>query len=162
MSYSDSALEKKLSDLNNSQQSIQQLSLWLIHHRKHSDSIIKIWYKEMIKSQPAKKLTYLYLANDVIQNSRKKCPELAKQFAPSVRKVVEHLAHIKLEANTVKSIGRLITIWQERSIFDDKTLADMRKFWAKKQPDLDAPAEAEPGTPPMKKIKSGSQIDGNN
>jgi len=61
MSYSESALERKLVELNNSQQSIQQLSLWLIHHRKHHVSIIKTWYKEMIKTTPAKKLTFLYL-----------------------------------------------------------------------------------------------------
>ena len=40
--YSEPALEKKLSDLNNSAQSIQQLSLWLIHHRKHYHSIVKV------------------------------------------------------------------------------------------------------------------------
>ncbi len=33
--FSESALDKKLSDLNSSAQSIQQLSLWVIHHRKH-------------------------------------------------------------------------------------------------------------------------------
>lgn len=33
--FSEGSFEKKLSELNNSAQSIQQLSLWLIHHRKH-------------------------------------------------------------------------------------------------------------------------------
>ena len=33
-SFSESALEKKLSELSNSQQSVQTLSLWLIHHRE--------------------------------------------------------------------------------------------------------------------------------
>jgi len=146
-----------MSELNNSQQSIQQLSLWLIHHRKHSESIIKIWYKEMIKSQPSKKLTYLYLANDVIQNSKKKCPELSTQFAPSVRKAIEHLAHTKLETNTVRSIGRLITIWEERSIFDDKNLSEMKKLWDKKSAEVEVANDNEPGTPPpMKKIKPGN------
>lgn len=47
--FSEAALEKKLAELNNSQQSIQTLSLWLIHHRKHHVSIVKIWLKEFTK-----------------------------------------------------------------------------------------------------------------
>lgn len=66
MSYSESALEKKLAELNNSQQSIQQLSLWLIHHRKHHVSIIKVWFKDILKITPAKKLTLLYLVRPFI------------------------------------------------------------------------------------------------
>ena len=51
--FSDAALEKKLAELNNSQQSIQTLSLWLIHHRKHHASIVKIWLKEFTKGNLA-------------------------------------------------------------------------------------------------------------
>lgn len=49
MSFTESTLVKKLLDLNNSQQSIQTLSLWLIHHRKHHANIVKTWYKELQK-----------------------------------------------------------------------------------------------------------------
>lgn len=44
-SFSEASLAKKLLDLNNSQQSIQTLSLWLIHHRKHSKVIVNVWLK---------------------------------------------------------------------------------------------------------------------
>lgn len=40
-------LEKKLIQLNDSQQSIQTLSLWLIHHRKHHKSVVQTWYKSL-------------------------------------------------------------------------------------------------------------------
>lgn len=49
--FTESALIKKLVDLNPSQQSIQTLSLWLIHHRKHHSNIVKSWYKEMQKGK---------------------------------------------------------------------------------------------------------------
>ena len=45
-SFSEANFVKKLTDLNNSQQSIQTLSLWLIHHRKHSKTIVDVWLKE--------------------------------------------------------------------------------------------------------------------
>lgn len=47
--FTETALIKKLLELNASQQSIQTLSLWLIHHRKHYANIVKSWYKELMK-----------------------------------------------------------------------------------------------------------------
>ena len=47
--FSEAALEKKLSELSNSQQSVQTLSLWLIHHRKHSQTIVTVWLNELKK-----------------------------------------------------------------------------------------------------------------
>ena len=90
--FTQQAFEKKLSELNTSQQSIQTLSLWLIHHRKHYKTIVQTWFKELKKGwlikvifchqlsfllffpevKPSRRLIFMYLANDVIQNSRKK------------------------------------------------------------------------------------------
>ena len=50
-SFSDQNFVKKLTELNGTQQSIQTLSLWLIHHRKHSKSIIQVWYRELQKGK---------------------------------------------------------------------------------------------------------------
>lgn len=49
--FSEAALEKKLSELSNSQQSVQTLSLWLIHHRKHSRTIVNVWSNELKKGK---------------------------------------------------------------------------------------------------------------
>jgi regulator of Ty1 transposition protein 103 len=49
--FTESALAKKLADLNSSQQSIQTLSLWLIHHRKHHATIVKVWFRELQKGK---------------------------------------------------------------------------------------------------------------
>ena len=46
-SFNESNLIKKMTELNPSQQSIQTLSLWLIHHRKRARSIVDIWIKEL-------------------------------------------------------------------------------------------------------------------
>ena len=114
--FSETALETKLKDLNQSQQSIQTLSLWLIHHRKHAKKIVLTWKKLLVQSKFArffatnlflncsgsrlyafytliylltvaqpKKLTFLYLANDVIQTSKKKGPEFSQEFEGKCR-----------------------------------------------------------------------------
>lgn len=50
-SFSSATLEKKLGDLSNTQHSVQTLSLWLIHHRKHAKAIVQAWYKELTKGK---------------------------------------------------------------------------------------------------------------
>jgi len=162
--YSEPALERKLSDLNNSAQSIQQLSLWLIHHRKHYHSIVKVWFKELGKSPTAtRKLTLLYLANDVVQNSKKKHPEIAKEFGSVMVKVMSHLSHVKdIDAKTVKSVARLLSIWQDRNIFEPKVQSEMAKVWTAKS--LEASSTKDSGNdngastpPPNKKQKLDSR-----
>lgn len=63
--FSEAALEKKLSELSNSQQSVQTLSLWLIHHRKHSKAIVSVWYNELKKGKSAK-LMYVIWSGSVL------------------------------------------------------------------------------------------------
>lgn len=47
--FTSIALEKRLGELNNSAQTIQTFSLWLIHHRKHHKTIVQTWFKELKK-----------------------------------------------------------------------------------------------------------------
>ncbi|XP_029362051.1 regulation of nuclear pre-mRNA domain-containing protein 1B isoform X2 [Echeneis naucrates] len=115
-SFSESALEKKLSELSSSQQSVQTLSLWIIHHRKHSALIVRVWHRELKKAKSNRKLTFLYLANDVIQNSKKKGPEFTKDFETVL---VDACSHVASEADEgcKKHMERLLNIWKERNLY---------------------------------------------
>ncbi|MCJ8742037.1 hypothetical protein PDJAM_G00077560 [Pangasius djambal] len=115
-SFSESALEKKLSELSNSQQSVQTLSLWIIHHRKHSGAIVRVWHKELKKAKSSRKLTFLYLANDVIQNSKKKGPEFTRDFEGVLVDACSHVAR-ETDESCRKHMERLLNIWQERSLY---------------------------------------------
>ncbi|KAG5281653.1 hypothetical protein AALO_G00047310 [Alosa alosa] len=115
-SFSESALEKKLSELSNSQQSVQTLSLWIIHHRKHSSLIVRVWHREMKKAKSNRKLTFLYLANDVIQNSKKKGPEFTRDFEGVLVDACSHVAR-EADEGCKRPMERLLTIWQERSLY---------------------------------------------
>jgi regulator of Ty1 transposition protein 103 len=145
--FSDAALEKKLAELNNSQQSIQTLSLWLIHHRKHHASIVKIWLKEFTKgskkipkstfpikfqhfyflAKDSRKLTFIYLVNDVIQNSRKKGPEFRDHFGPILAPALKLMGQAVNDENTQKRLERILNIWGDRNMFDSKQIAEFRK-----------------------------------
>ncbi|UYV76128.1 RPRD1A [Cordylochernes scorpioides] len=139
--FSESALEKKLDELNNSQHCIQTLSLWLIHHRKHHKIVIQVWLKELKKAPPRKKLTFVYLANDVIQNSRKKGNEYIKEFITVLPKAFS-LVNQQADDKTKTALGRILDIWQERNIYDKAQLEKL------KQALLGKKKKAAPHTPP--------------
>ncbi|XP_075023049.1 regulation of nuclear pre-mRNA domain-containing protein 1B isoform X5 [Calonectris borealis] len=124
-SFSESALEKKLSELSNSQQSVQTLSLWLIHHRKHAGPIVSVWHRELRKAKSSRKLTFLYLANDVIQNSKRKGPEFTREFESVL---VDAFSHVAREADEgcKKPLERLLNIWQERSVYGSEFIQQLK------------------------------------
>ncbi|CAG2195827.1 RTT103 [Mytilus edulis] len=120
-SFTDSNFVKKLSELNNTQQSIQTLSLWLIHHRKHSKTITQVWLRELQKVRPSMRLIYMYLANDVIQNSKKKGPEFTRDFATVMTDAFAS-ATKDAEEKVKKSVDRILNIWQERGVYSKNTI----------------------------------------
>ncbi|XP_044152775.1 regulation of nuclear pre-mRNA domain-containing protein 1B isoform X1 [Bufo gargarizans] len=124
-SFTEPALEKKLSELSNSQQSVQTLSLWLIHHRKHAASIVGVWQRELKKAKPSRKLTFLYLANDVIQNSKRKGPEFTREFESVL---LDAFSHVSSEADDGcrKPLERLLHIWQERGVYSADFIQQLR------------------------------------
>ncbi|XP_062360753.1 regulation of nuclear pre-mRNA domain-containing protein 1B isoform X3 [Cinclus cinclus] len=130
-SFSESALEKKLSELSNSQQSVQTLSLWLIHHRKHAGPIVAVWHRELRKAKSSRKLTFLYLANDVIQNSKRKGPEFTREFESVL---VDAFSHVAREADEgcKKPLERLLNIWQERSVYGSEFIQQLKLYGEKK------------------------------
>ncbi|XP_055841982.1 regulation of nuclear pre-mRNA domain-containing protein 1B [Episyrphus balteatus] len=147
--FTESALLKKLQELNSSQQSIQTLSLWLIHHRKHHQAIIKTWYRELQNVPESKKLTFMYLANDVIQNSKKKGPEYGREFGVVLQKVFAYIGENCSNDKLFGSLGRILNIWEERGVYDNKLIADYRAKLNK----VSEPKESAPPTKEKDKEK---------
>lgn len=129
MSFSSSALEKKLGELSNSQQSIQTLSLWLIHHRKHAKTVVDVWLKQLIKAKASKKLTYMYLCNDVLQNSRRKGAEFNKEFVQVLPSAITHCSK-ELTPEMQKSLERIIGIWSQRGVYDSGMIEKLQSSLA--------------------------------
>lgn len=70
----------------------------------------------MKKAKSNRKLTFLYLANDVIQNSKKKGPEFTRDFEGVLVDACSHVAR-EADEGCKKHMERLLTIWQERSLY---------------------------------------------
>ena len=106
--FSEQALQEKLERLSSSQDSIETLSLWMIHHRLHASASVEAWLQCFVNCEfnscdyyggclifmitcaagPDKRLLLIYLANDILQNSRRRgADEFLELFKPPLRRV---------------------------------------------------------------------------
>ncbi|CAD6188270.1 unnamed protein product [Caenorhabditis auriculariae] len=120
--YSEVALKEKLHRLTNHPDSIQSLSSWIIQNSKYRESIIRVWSKDARKeSNAARIVNLLYLANDVVQNCRKVCPELKDHFFPVLESVIKHSAR-NPPPEIERVLPKLVKVWREREVFSQSQL----------------------------------------
>lgn len=92
-----------------------------------------------------RKLMFMYLANDVIQNSKKKGPEFGKEFETVLPKAFEHMKGF--DEKTRERLNRLLQIWEERGVYDKVQIAEFKAAFKPHQSEKDSVP------PPKKKAK---------
>ncbi|XP_049933159.1 uncharacterized protein LOC116249911 isoform X2 [Nymphaea colorata] len=131
--FSSQILAEKLSKLNNSQQSIETLSHWCIFHRKKAKQVVETWEKLFSSSQKDQCISFLYLANDILQNSRRKGSEFVNEFwkvlPGALNKVVKND-----DEHGKRVVLRLIDIWEERKVFGSRGSGLKDEMLAKEPP----------------------------
>jgi len=85
----------------------------------------------------------MYLANDVIQNSKKKGPEFGKEFETVLAKAFEHMKGF--DEKTRERLNRLLQIWEERGVYDKAQIAEFKTAFTE--------SEKDSAPPPKKKMK---------
>lgn len=114
--FSEEILADKLAKLNNTQQCIETLSHWCIYHRKDAELIVQTWAKQFHNSGNEQKVPFLYLANDILQNSKRNGTEFVEEFWKVLPTMLKDLAE-KGDDRGKKTVSRLVDIWQERRVF---------------------------------------------
>ncbi|KAK6912942.1 CID domain [Dillenia turbinata] len=116
-------LVEKLAKLNSSQQSVESillaLSHWCIFHMNKAKQVVEIWERQFHCSPREQRLAFLYLANDILQNSRRKGAEFVGEFW----RVLPDALHDVI--NNGDDFGRnatlrLINIWEDRKVFGSR------------------------------------------
>ena len=74
-------LVEKLSACNQTQQSIEAVSKWLLFYSQDAATIVTFWSEEMARAPAERRLALLYLANHVVQEGRKKGKDWMEQFS---------------------------------------------------------------------------------
>ncbi|VDP29580.1 unnamed protein product [Soboliphyme baturini] len=128
--FSEIIVQRKLQELTNTKQSIQTLSLWLLHHRKHAAEIVELWYRQVKREKRSDRLIVLfYLANDVIQNSRRKYPIFAENFRSFVQRAVMY-AKQYMDPQAMTTLRRIVEVWEQRSIYSRDFLNVLKSEFA--------------------------------
>ncbi|KAK4892822.1 hypothetical protein LTR27_008736 [Elasticomyces elasticus] len=133
MAYTPDAVLAKLSTLNESQDSIVSVAQWLLFHRRHADKTSQLWLSTLTSaptstnSSPpalsvAKKLNLIYLANEVVQQSRARGKQdFVLAFEPVVGEGVG-AAYKGANEGTQGKIRRVVEVWRQRAVFSKPIL----------------------------------------
>lgn len=69
----------------------------------------------------------MYLANDVIQNSKKKGPEYGKEFGKVLKNAFQHIGETcHSDEKTLGSLSRILKIWVDRGVYEEKAIEEFR------------------------------------
>lgn len=96
-------------------------------HRLSFGTFRPINFHSLITAKDSKQLTFMYLANDVIQNSKKKGPEYGQEFGKVLVESFKHMAKTGINAKTKHSLHRILTIWQERGVYDAQKIQEFKE-----------------------------------
>ncbi|KAK7305974.1 hypothetical protein VNO77_43888 [Canavalia gladiata] len=117
--FNEQILGDKLSKLNSTQQCIETLSHWCIFHRDKAELVVATWKKQFEKSEIVQRVPLLYLANDILQNSKRKGNEFVIEFwkvlPAALKDVIE-----KGDDHGKRAVSRLFEIWEQRKIFGSR------------------------------------------
>lgn len=117
--FSEQILADKLSKLNSTQQCIETLSHWCIFHRTKAELVVSTWAKQFHSSEMAQKVPLLYLANDILQNSKRKGNEFVTEFWKVLPAALKDV-YEKGDDHGKNVVSRLVGIWGERRVFGQR------------------------------------------
>ena len=125
-SFKKDAFKQKLAALSESAQSIQTLSHWVCYHKKAVKESAQIWAQEALKAPPERRLLFVYLANDIMQNSRRKGVEFCQAYGAQLINVLPE-AYVSAKSETIKTkLLRMLGIWEERRVLEPSVLNQIR------------------------------------
>ncbi|KAL6558879.1 hypothetical protein OROMI_019229 [Orobanche minor] len=105
--FSEQILADKLSKLNSTQQCIE------------TEQVVTTWEKQFRSSEMVRKVPLLYLANDILQNSKRKGNEFVTEFWKVLPSALKEVVNEGDERGK-NAVSRLVGIWDERRVFGSR------------------------------------------
>ncbi|CAD5125642.1 DgyrCDS13844 [Dimorphilus gyrociliatus] len=128
-------VQKKLKEVENTIDSIQTLSLWIIHHKANHERIVDLWLKSLQEATLAHRVTLFNLCNDVVQNCKRKH---APMYQDSFKRVLTDAAEYVKDEAIRQKITRLVKIWADRKVYDKEFLVNLAGILDGRKVDTDA------------------------
>ncbi|XP_014086968.3 uncharacterized protein [Bactrocera oleae] len=119
--FDDDFFETRLEALKDTQEGIQQMSAWCLQQRNHHKKIVSCWLNVFKRVRVEHRLTLFYLANDVIQNSKRKRYEFVESWATALQRATTMVRDEKVKGKVL----RIFSIWEQRDIYSEEYLSDL-------------------------------------
>ncbi|KAI8895053.1 hypothetical protein BC833DRAFT_602586 [Globomyces pollinis-pini] len=113
--YSEASLVSKLDKLVHTQESINALSYWLLFHNNRAKESVMCWCEQLTKAPPQKKLFFLYLVNDILQQ-RKKSESFLIEFKKVLPEVFKNSFKF-IHPDIKQKVKRMLNVWKERRVY---------------------------------------------
>ncbi|XP_042163836.1 regulation of nuclear pre-mRNA domain-containing protein 2-like isoform X3 [Oncorhynchus tshawytscha] len=141
----EATLDRRFQGVSNTMESIQGLSTWCIENKKYHSLIVRYWMKWLKKSDTNHRLNLFYLANDVIQNCKRKN---AIVYRSAFAEVLPNAALMVKDPKVRKSVERIFTIWEERNVYPEELITQLKANLAKKEREREKEKAKEMPPPP--------------
>ncbi|KAH7115844.1 RNA polymerase II-binding domain-containing protein [Dendryphion nanum] len=117
MAFSDEGIKAKLASLNETQDSISTVSQWIMFHRRQADRSAQIWLQRIKETTVTKKLSLIYLANEIVQQSKiRKRDEFLQAWDPIIVEATT-AAYRGSSSDVQGKIRRVVEVWRQRQVF---------------------------------------------
>jgi len=121
-SFDAAELERRLGRLNGTQSAIESVSRWIAARDTFANEVVQCWEKCFESASASSLLLLLYVANDVIQTTKRKTNAWTEAFfTPMGRAFAAGLQ--RNDPKLKEKIPRLVNVWEERKIYDKEELA---------------------------------------
>ncbi|KAI5458398.1 RNA polymerase II-binding domain-containing protein [Mariannaea sp. PMI_226] len=118
MAYNDDSVLARLSSLNESHDSIATAAQWIMFHRRHAERTVQLWVQRLKDSSSTKRLSLVYLANEVAQQSKiRHKDDFIIAFSPVIAEALS-IAYKGAPAEIQGKLKRVVDVWKERTIFE--------------------------------------------
>lgn len=127
MSFSEDQFTAKLNSLDETQESIVSASKWLLSQYKEVNKVANCWKKFILKpaTNTRRKLLAIYLANDVIQQSKhQRIGEFGAAFGSIMPEVLGKV-YPELTHELRKKVKRVVDIWKQRQVFSESVFRNL-------------------------------------
>ncbi|KAM8716751.1 hypothetical protein ACLKA7_003598 [Drosophila subpalustris] len=119
--FDEELFETRLEALKDTQECIQEMSNWCLQHRLNHKKIIQCWLNVFKRVRVDHRLVLFYLANDVIQYSKRKRYEFVECWATALQRATTMVRDERVKGK----ILRIFQIWEQREIYNEEFLSDL-------------------------------------
>ncbi|XP_023311502.1 histone-lysine N-methyltransferase 2D [Anoplophora glabripennis] len=113
--------EKQLTSLKDSQDSINTCCQWCLQNRTHHKKIVTAWLNVLKRVKVEQRLILFYLANDVVQYSKRRNYEYVESWGTALQKATTMVRDDRVK----HKILRIFKIWEQRGVYNEEFISDL-------------------------------------